>query len=78
MDEEQEKQTVEEPETQAPETKEEPAAQEEPVEDKFNVQVINLLQELCDTVKALKVEEAQEEVEEEAEDASQFDELLDD
>ena len=71
MDEEQEKQTVEEPETQAPETK------EEPVEDKFNVQVINLLQELCDTVKALKVEEAQEEVEEEAEDASQFDELLD-
>ena len=77
MDEEQEKQTVEEPETQEPETKEEPVAQEEPVEDKFNVQVINLLQELCDTVKALKVEEAQEEVEEEAEDASQFDELLD-
>ena len=65
---EKEKQSVAEPEVQAP---------AEPVEDKFNVQVINLLQELCDTVKALKVEEAQEEVEEEAEDASQFDELLD-
>ena len=76
MDEEQEKQTVEEPETQAPETKEEPVA-EEAAQDKFNVQVINLLQELCDTVKALKVEEAREEAPEEAEDASQFDVLLD-
>lgn len=72
--EEKEKQPVEEPEVQA---EPEAPAEEAPVEDKFNVQVINLLQELCDLVKALKVEEAQEEAEEDADDAAQFDELLD-
>lgn len=71
--EEKEKQTVEEPDVQA---EPEAPAEEAPVEDKFNVQVINLLQELCDLVKALKVEEAQEEAEEDVDDATQFDELL--
>ena len=74
--EEKEKQSVEEPEVQAP-AEEQAEAPAEPVEDKFNVQVSNLLQELCDLVKALKVEEAQEEAEEDVDDAAQFDELLD-
>lgn len=51
---------------------------EEDMDAKYHVQVINLLQELCDLVKAsAKVDEVVEEVAEDEEDASAFDELLD-
>ena len=65
------------PETETPAPAE---TEHEDLEDKYHVQVINLLQELCDLVKAsVKVET--EDVEQDAEDAEDeaeaFDELLD-
>lgn len=62
------------PETEIPAPAE---TEHEDLEDKYHVQVINLLQELCDLVKAsVKVET--EDVEQDAEDdAEAFDELLD-
>lgn len=66
---------VEEEPAPAEEVKPEPAPAED-MEEKYHVQVINLLQELCDLVKAsVKVDEVVEEVADE--DATAFDELLD-
>lgn len=71
----------EEEKTTAPVEEEEEkstAPVEEDMDAKYHVQVINLLQELCDLVKAsAKVDEVVEEVAEDEEDASAFDELLD-
>lgn len=70
----------EEKEEQAPVEAEVEAPTEAPAEDldaKYQVQVINLLQELCDLIKAsAQVDEAKEEAEE-ADDVSAFEELLD-
>lgn len=74
MEDEKEKQPIQEAEEQ-PEAQ--PEQEEQPVEDKFHVQVINMLQELCDLVKALNVDDAKEEAQEVEDDAAQFDELLD-
>lgn len=65
-----------------PDTKAEDAPVEEaPAEDmeaKYHVQVINLLQELCDLVKAsAKVDEEVAEADADEEDANAFEELLD-
>lgn len=65
------------PDTETPAPAE---TEHEDLEDKYHVQVINLLQELCDLLKAsVKVEtEDVEQVTEDAEDdAEAFDELLD-
>ena len=52
----------------------EPTEPTEPVDDKFEVQVINLLQELCDLIKATQVSN---EDHNEDEDLDKFDDLLD-
>lgn len=79
MDEEEKTTTPVEEKTTAPVEEEKSTAPvEEDMEAKYHVQVINLLQELCDLVKAsAKVDEVVEEVAEDEEDASAFDELLD-
>ena len=56
-----------------------PAPEHEDVEEKYHVQVINLLQELCDLVKGLDGEEEKtpDDEPDNYEDADQFDNLLD-
>lgn len=79
MDEEEKNTAPVEEKTTAPVEEEKSTAPvEEDMDAKYHVQVINLLQELCDLVKAsAKVDEVVEEVAEDEEDASAFDELLD-
>lgn len=79
MDEEEKTTVPVEEKTTAPVEEEKSTAPvEEDMDAKYHVQVINLLQELCDLVKAsAKVDEVVEEVAEDEEDASAFDELLD-
>lgn len=65
------------PETEAPASAE---TEHEDLEDKYHVQVINLLQELCDLVKAsvkVETEDVEQDAEDAEDDAEAFDELLD-
>lgn len=65
------------PETENPAPAE---TEHEDLEDKYHVQVINLLQELCDLVKAsvkVETEDVEQDAEDAEDDAEAFDELLD-
>lgn len=56
-----------------------PAPEQDGADEKFHVQVINLLQELCDLVKGLDSEEEKtpDDEPDNYDDADQFDNLLD-
>lgn len=65
------------PETETPAPAE---TEHEDLEDKYHVQVINLLQELCDLVKAsvkVETEDVEQDAEDAEDDAEAFDDLLD-
>lgn len=76
-----EEKKVEQPTQEAEPQEPAPAETEhEDLEDKYHVQVINLLQELCDLVKEsvkVETEDVEQDAEDAEDDAEAFDELLD-